>query len=152
MAVTTRATRAPREPPATDTSSPKAPSIPKAVTKSKSASQAKSASRTARRRASPPPNDRENTYRVRKSHSRRRHRRSRRHLSESSTDSEEEDRPMASFLHHQEQGTRPFFDLAARFPTVPMKYFKQIFYGTFLPENLTKLGQGIADRTTSEEP
>ena len=57
---------------------------------------------------------------------------------------------MASFLHHEEQGTRPFFDLAARFPTVPMKYFKQIFYGTFLPENLTKLGQGIADRTTSE--
>ena len=56
---------------------------------------------------------------------------------------------MVSFMHHEE-GTRPFLDLAARFPTVHMKYFKQIFYGTFQPENLTKLGQGMADRAAAE--
>ena len=58
---------------------------------------------------------------------------------------------MVSFLHHEE-GTRPFLILAARFPTVQMKYFKQIFYGTFQPENLTKLGQGMADRAAAEAP
>ena len=58
---------------------------------------------------------------------------------------------MVSFLH-QEEGTQPFFDLAARFPTVLMTYFKQIFYGTFQPENLTKLGQGMADRAALEAP
>lgn len=58
---------------------------------------------------------------------------------------------MVSFLH-QEEGTQPFLNLASRFPTVQMKYFKQIFYGTFQPENLTKLGQGMADRATQEAP
>ena len=58
---------------------------------------------------------------------------------------------MVSFLH-QEEGTKPFLDLASRFPTVQMKYFKQIFYGTFQPENLTKLGQGMADRAAQEAP
>ena len=58
---------------------------------------------------------------------------------------------MVSFLHHEE-GTQPFLDLASRFPTVQMKYFKQIFYGTFQPESLTKLGQGMADRAVQEAP
>lgn len=47
---------------------------------------------------------------------------------------------MISFLCHEE-GTRPFFELATRFPTVLMKYLKQIFYEIFQPENLTKLGR-----------
>ena len=89
------------------------------------------------------------THRVHKSQSRRRHRRH--YLSGSSTDSEEGDRPRVSFLHH-DQGTRPFIDLAARFPTILMKNFKQIFFGTFQPENLTKLGQRMSDRATSEAP
>ena len=58
---------------------------------------------------------------------------------------------MVSFLH-QEEGTQPFLDLVSRFPTVQMKYFKQIFYGTFQPENLTKLGQGMADRAALKAP
>ena len=90
------------------------------------------------------------THRVHKSHSRRRHRR-RYYSPESSTDSEEGDRPRVSFLHHDE-GTKPFLDLAARFPTVLMNHFKQIFFGTFAPENLTKLGQGMADRAAAEAP
>ena len=54
-----------------------------------------------------------------------------------------------SFLQHKED-TKPFLDLAARFPTVLMKYFKQIFFRTFAPENLTKLSQGMADRAAVE--
>ena len=96
---------------------------------------------------------RADAYRVRKSRSHRRHRRSRRYSYSSgvSTDSEEGDRPPVSFLHHKE-GTRPFLDLAGRFPMVQIKYFKQIFFETFQPENLTKLGQGMADRATTEAP
>ena len=56
-----------------------------------------------------------------------------------------------SFLHHEE-GTRPFLDLADRFPTIDMKYFKQIFFGTFRSENLTKLGQEMTDQATAEIP
>ena len=93
---------------------------------------------------------RTNTYRIHKSHSRKHYHRSRRY-SDSSTDSEAGDRPMVSFLHHQE-GEQPFYDLASPFPTVVMKYFKQIFYGSFQPENLTKLGQGMADRAALEAP
>lgn len=44
--------------------------------------------------------DQANTHRVHKSHSRRHHRRGRRYSSKSSTDLEEGDRPMVSFLHH----------------------------------------------------
>ena len=54
-----------------------------------------------------------------------------------------------SFLHHKE-GTQPFLDLASRFPTVQIKYFKQIFYKTFQPKSLTKLDQGMADRAIQE--
>lgn len=91
-----------------------------------------------------------NTHRVRKSRSHRHHRRHH-YSSESSTDSEEGDRPRVSFLHHEE-GTKLFLDLAARYPTVLIKYFKQIFFKTFAPENLTKLSQGIADRAAIETP
>ena len=108
-------------------------------------------SEVAKTRDAQPSASNANAYRVQKSRSHRRHRRSRRYSSSSgvSTDSEEGDRPKVSFLHHEE-GTRPFFDIAGRFPTIQMKYFKQIFYGTFQPENLTKLGQGMADRVTAE--
>ena len=88
------------------------------------------------------------TYRVHKhkSHSRRRYRRSRHYSSKLSTDSEAGDRSIMSFLHYKED-TQPFLNLASHFPTVQIKYFKQIFYRTFQPESLTKLSQGMADRT-----
>ena len=92
--------------------------------------------------------DRGGIYRVRKSRSRRR----RRHYSssESSTDSEDEkSRPKVSFLHHKE-GTKPYFVLATHFPSIHTKYFRQIFFGTFQPENLTKLGVGISDRAPTD--
>lgn len=56
-----------------------------------------------------------------------------------------------SFLQHKE-GTKPFLDLAARFPTILMGYFKYIFHGTFQPEKLTRLGQGMADNAATEAP
>ena len=78
--------------------------------------------------------DRLDTHRVHKSrsHSRRRRHRHHSYSSESSTDSEEGDRPRVSFLHH-DKGRKPFLDLdlAARFPIVHTKYFKQICHGTF---------------------
>ena len=96
---------------------------------------------------------RADAYRVRKSrsHKHRHHSRRYSYSSGASTDSEEGYRPPVSFLHHKE-GTRPFFDLCNRFASVHMKYFKQIFYGTFQPESLTKLGQSMSDRDTTEAP
>ena len=91
------------------------------------------------------------SYRVHKS--RRRHRHRRRCSSDSSsTDSEDGGRPKVSFLH-QEKGTQDqaMTDLASHFPTVVLKYFKQIYYGTFQPSNLAKLGQGMADKMTGED-
>ena len=69
--------------------------------------------------------DQANTYRVRKSRSRRRYRRSRRYFIslEVSTNSKKEDRSIVFFLHHKED-TRFFLILAARFSIVQIKYFK----------------------------
>lgn len=91
------------------------------------------------------------THRVHKhkSHSRRRYRRSRHYLSESNIDSETGDRSIVFFLHHEE-GTQSFLDLASRFSTVQMKYFKQIFYKIFQPESLIKLSQEIIDRAVQK--
>ena len=102
----------------------------------------------AKKRDTQPGTSHTKTYRVHKhkSHSRRRHRRSRHYSSELSTDSEAGDRLIMSFLYHKE-GTQPFLNLVSRFPTMQIKYFKQIFYRTFQPKSLTKLGQGMADRT-----
>lgn len=93
--------------------------------------------------------DSQDSYRVHKSR-RRRHRR-RYYSSDSSTDSEDGKRPKVSFLD-QDKGTQDqaLRELAFVFPTVVLKYFKQIYYGTFQPENLTKLGQGMADKMSSD--
>lgn len=74
-----------------------------------------------------------------------------RYSPKSSTDSKEGDRPRVSFLQHKE-ATKPFLDLAARFPTVLVKYSKHIFHRTFHSETFTKLGQGTADRAAAEAP
>lgn len=81
-----------------------------------------------------------NEPRVHKSRSRKHKSRSRRHryeYSSSSTDSEEGAGERVSFLH--EEGNKPFLSLHERYRAVDIKYFKQIFFGTFRPEHLTRL-------------
>ena len=51
-----------------------------------------------------------------------------------------------SFLH-QEEGNKPFLKLHERYRAVSIKYFKQIFFGTFLPKDLPKLAAGYATWT-----
>ena len=83
-------------------------------------------------------------HRVHKSRSRR-HRRHRRYdSSDSDLDSEEGEGPMVSFLHAK--GTYPFLTLHERYRSVEIKYFKQIFFGTFRPTNLLKLSRSVVDR------
>lgn len=93
--------------------------------------------------------DSQDSSRVHKS--RRRRYRKRYYSSDSSTNSEEEKRPKVSFLHHK-KGThdQALTELTFASPTVIVKYFKQVYYGTFQPENLTRLGQGMADKITNE--
>ena len=86
--------------------------------------------------------------RVSKSHSRRR--RHRHYISDSSSDSEEGDWPRVSFVHAN--GTKPFLSLHKRFHAVNIKYFKQIFFGTFKSDHLTKLSHGYTTRAVNEDP
>ena len=74
-----------------------------------------------------------------------------RHSSDSEPDSEdEEDKDRVSFTHLA--GTRPFIALQSRYRSVDIKYFKQILYGTFRPEDLTKLGRGLTNRGATDGP
>ena len=68
------------------------------------------------------------------------------HSSEESSDLEMIDR--VSFIHSE--GMRPFLTLHTHYRSVEVKYFKQIFNGTFLAKNLTKLGQNVTDRGDSD--
>ncbi len=87
-------------------------------------------------------------HRVHKSRSHRRHHH-RRCDSQSSSDSEEGDGPMVSFLHAE--GTKPFLSLHERYRAVNIKFFKQIFFGTFKPDRLTHLAQNPTDHLDSKE-
>ena len=86
--------------------------------------------------------------RVSKSHSHRRRRRH--HDNDSSTDSEDDGGVKVSFLHAE--GTKPFLHLHQRFRAVSVKYFKQIFFGTFKCDHLTKLAYGFNTKATNEDP
>lgn len=95
-------------------------------------------------------------YLAGKSRSKPRHRsrshRHRRHESSSgysSSDSEQGHGPRVSFLHHQE-GNKPFLKIHEQFRAVDIKYFKQIYYGTFKPKDLVKLAHGYSDWTWSK--
>lgn len=69
-------------------------------------------------------------------HRRRRHRHS--DTSDSSdSDSDEEERRGIPFRHSE--GKRPFLSIAEKFRSVEVKYFKQIFFGTFRVKYLPKL-------------
>ena len=50
------------------------------------------------------------------------------------------------------EGTRPFLALYSRYRSINVKYFKEILYGTFQAENLTKLGHGLINRGASDAP
>ena len=86
------------------------------------------------------------SFRVQKKRSSRH----RRHLviEDSETESEEEG-PMVSFTHAR--GTRPFLSFHERFRAVDVKYFKQIFYGVFRPEHITKLAHSYVHRSANED-
>ena len=98
--------------------------------------------------------------RVSKSHSRRR--RHRRYDSDSSTDSEDgdydsdsstdpedNDANKVSFLH--QEGNKPFLTLHERYRAVDIKYFKQIFFGTFRADSLAKLSHTVATIITASK-
>ena len=55
-----------------------------------------------------------------------------------SSDSEAGEGPRVSFLHH-DAGKRPFLSLHEHYPAVNIKYFKQIYWGTFHPSKSMKL-------------
>ena len=74
------------------------------------------------------------SHRVRKSRSRRHHRHQS-YNSETETDKEEGEGPRVSFVHTV--GIQPFLNLHNRYRTVEIKYFKQIFFGTFRAKDLT---------------
>ena len=86
-------------------------------------------------------------HRVIKSVQRRPHR-YRRHSSEPSSDSEQGHSRRVSFLHAE--GTQPFLHLHKRYRSVDIKYFKQIFLGTFKSKNLMKLGQRYTKWSNTE--
>ena len=56
----------------------------------------------------------------------------------SEDDSERGDRPRVSFLHHH-AGNKPFLRLYEHYPAVNIKYFKQIYWGTFQPGQSMRL-------------
>lgn len=93
-------------------------------------------------------------HRVRKARARKAksHKEHRRHyISDSSTSStasssESDDsvrRPIVSFVDNA--GKKPFLSLPEEFRAVNVKYFKQIYQGTFAPRHLTKLGNLYTD-------
>ena len=55
---------------------------------------------------------------------------------------------MVSFRHAE--GKKPFLSLYERYRAVNIKYFKQIFFGTFKTEYLTKLAHNCTNRTDSD--
>ena len=76
-------------------------------------------------------------------------RRHARYVVDSESESEAGD-DMVSFVHH-ERGNKPFLPLHARYRAVNVKYFKKIFFGTFMPEHLTKLAQSYMNRTVDRK-
>ena len=84
----------------------------------------------------------------RKVHKKQSSRRHRLAIEDSETESDEE-APMVSFTHAA--GTRPFLSIHERFRAVDVKYFKQIFYGTFRPEHITKLAHSYVHRSAGED-
>ena len=86
-------------------------------------------------------------HRVVKSVQRRQHR-YRFHSSGSSSNSEKGDRPRVSFMHAKD--TQPFFRIHERYGSVDIKYFKQIFFGTFRSKDLIKLGERYTNSTIGQ--
>ena len=105
--------------------------------------------RPARRRVieeTPPPSSREaDRDEIARLQAKLRHHRhkSHRHSSrkedseDDSDDSDVGDRPRVSFLHHA--GNKPFLAVHEHYPAVHMKYFRQIYYGTFQPGKSMRL-------------
>lgn len=58
-------------------------------------------------------------------------------LEDESSDAEAGDGPRVSFLHHS--GKKPFLSLHEHYPAVNVKYFKQIYWGTFQPSKSMRL-------------
>ena len=73
-------------------------------------------------------------------HRHRNHSRQRRRddSDDDSSDTEQGDGPRVYFLHHH-AGNKPFLSLHEHYPTVNIKYFKQIYWGTFQPSKSMRL-------------
>lgn len=85
--------------------------------------------------------------RMARSH-RRRHCSSESSSSSSSSDSEEGYGPRVSFKDNEDK--KSHFELHERFRAVNVKYFKQIFNGTFPPKHLIKLAHNYTDGTLNK--
>ena len=74
----------------------------------------------------------------------RSHRRWYRYVEEFSSDSEAGDIPRVSFMHQEDN--KPVWAIGERFRGVRIKYFKQIFFGTFKTKDLIKLSRDHTNR------
>ena len=77
-------------------------------------------------------------YRRHHSHHSRQRRKERVDSEDESSDSEAGNGPRVSFLHDH-SGNKPFLSLHDHYPAVNIKYFKQIYWGTFQPRQSMKL-------------
>ena len=66
------------------------------------------------------------------------------------SDSERGDSPRASFLHHH-AGKEPFLSIHNHYPAVNIKYFKQIFWGTFHPSQSMNLAHDALAWSTGKK-
>ena len=76
-------------------------------------------------------------HRHRRQTSRHRHRGDKDDSEDESSDSEAGDGHRVSFLHHA--GNKPFLSIHEQYPAVNIKYFKQIYWGTFQPRKSMRL-------------
>lgn len=83
----------------------------------------------------------------------RHHRRHHRHRSDSSdtsdSESDEEERRGVPFQYSE--GKKPFRNMAEMFRSVEVKYFKQIFFGTFRTKNFPKLARLHTNHAADEK-
>lgn len=84
------------------------------------------------------------TKKTKPSHRRRRHRH------RYSSDSDSEDASRVSFLHHEDD-TKLFLTLHESYRAVSIKYFKQIFFGTFRPIDSLKLSATYINRPSDND-
>ena len=84
------------------------------------------------------------------SHHSRQRRSSRDDSEDDSSDSDMGDGRRVSFLHHHAGNSKPFLKLHEHYPAVNIKYFKQIYWGTFQPSQSMRLAHNTLAWSTTK--